>query len=691
MKAIPTLLALAVASTSLLPVARGAAEPKIEETVIGPASAGGVYVVSSHRARVAYAGAKGTKIFVNVDGHEGPVFDELFNVMGGSYFNPQQVSIVPMPRKEQPSTVIPVIFSENGEHYAYIGRQGNEYVVIHDGKEIYRAPRSQLALNYGNFSLSPGGTHVHWGEIQGQNSGRASWRLVVDGKPGPWCGHHNWAPVFSADDKRFAYLAVSLEDRNKSQLIVDGRAASYTGGSPMFTADGKLLLTMAGDKLLVDGKPFNVTGISIEKVVPAPVGSRFAVIVRRKLVNAQGVGVLYLDGREVPNTEGARHITFSPDGKRWALACTNVEARSAFMVIDGKKGNEYPSVNETAYWTPDSSKVIYLVGSGGRNFVVADGQEFPVHNVTSLVRGPIVTAEKGGRYAFSSGDGSNRNFLVKIDGADVLPPGLYPHGDSLTFSADGSRYAFVVGPVGRNEIAGIVIDGKLNNALAVSAFGGGSWLNPMRHPHFKLSADGRYMARMARRPDNSDAGLYINDQLVYANTMGVTNPDFTPDGRHFFWMGREKFSDRPQPYTVLYVDGHPALKLGGDHFQNTRGSWEVGRDGVLTFIAIVDDTVKRFRVTPAAEMNIDRMVTLATERRARAVAEAAAAKKKAEDEAAQAAAKKKADAEALAAKRKADAAAAAAKRKADLEAAAAARAKARQDAIDARNKARQKR
>jgi hypothetical protein len=650
-----------------------AAEPRVDETTIGPANAGGVYVVSANKAHVAFAGSKGTRIVVNVDGKEGPVFDELFNVMGGSYFNPPQVSIVPMPRKEQPSTVIPVVFSENGEHYAYIGRQGNEYVVIHDGKEIYRAPRPQLSLNYGNFTLSPGGTHVHWGEMQGQSTGRASWRLVVDGKPGPWCGHHNWVPVFSGDDKRYAYVAVTQEDKDKTQLVVDGKVASYTGYNPVFTADGKVLLTMAGDRLLADGKPVNVSGIGIEKVTPAPIGSRYAVIVRKKNVNHQGVGVLYLDGREVPNTEGAKHITFSPDGKRWALTCINVEARSAFMVIDGKKGSEYSSVQETAYWTPDSSKVMYLVTSSGRNFVVADGQEFPVHNVTSLFRAPIVTADKGNRYAFSSVDGSNRNFVVKVDGKDVLPAGLYPYGDSLTFSSDGSRYAFVVGPIGRNETAGIVIDGTLDNGLAVQSFTKIA-APSANQAYFQLSPNGKYLARMGRTAQNANPGLYVNNKLVYPTSTSVSAVSFTPDSRHLVWLASEKFPDRPQPYWVLYVDGQPAAKLGGDYFMSTQGAWEMGDDGALTFVAVAGDVVKRHRVTPAADMNIDKMITEAEQKQARAVAEAEAAQKKAEDEK-------------LAAKQAAEAAAA--KAKADQAARAATAVKARQDALEARQKARQ--
>lgn len=665
-----------------------AAEPKIEETVVGPANAGGVYTVSQRGANVTFASTKGSRLVVIANGVEGPLFDELFNSAGASFFSPPTASISPATSGGlQSNSVSTVIVSANGEHYAYAGRQGTEYVVIHDGKEIGRGPRQALSLNYGNLNISPGGKFVTWGEMQQPGAGKnATWRLVINGKPGPWSGHHNWVPVFSPDDMRYAYNAVSVEDKEKQSLIVDGKVAGYFGYTPMFTADSKVLLTLApGNVLLVDGKPASLTGISLEKVTPAPVGRKFAVIMRRKLVNNQAVGVLYLDGKEVPGTEGAQSISFSPDGKRYALSCINAEARSAFMVIDGKKGTEYQSVAEGKYvgWTPDSSKVFYTATTGGRQFVIADGQEIAVTSVNLRGNSPVVTPEKGNRYAFTTADGSNRNFTVVVDGKEVLPAGLWPQSSTLTFSADGSRYAYVVNPIARNEIAGIVVDGMLSNELAVSSFGHGSWINPTRNPYFAFSPNGKYLARMARKPDNSNAGLYINDKMAHPTTYGIVHAEFTPDGQHLFWLGREKHPDRGPLYNIVYVDGQAVAKLADDTFQTTKGAWDVDDKGVLTFIGVIDNVVKRYRVTPAADMNIDKMITQAEQKQATALAEAAVAKKKAEDEALAVAAKKRADAEAAAAKAKADAEAYAAKRKADAEA----KAQARLDALAARKKA----
>jgi hypothetical protein len=693
MKATLAFAAITLGSIALSPASLcRAAEPKVEELVVGPGNEGGSYVLSPKGVRVAYIASKGTRVAVVVDGVEGPVIDEL---IGGGPMLPPSPNKAPGVYKATHTwkglagTASAVLFSTDGKHYAYMARQGSDYIVIHDGKEIGRGPRLSLGLNQNQISMSPLGKFVTWGEMKTEG-GRGKWKLFVNGKPGPEAGHQEFPIAYSPDESRYAYNAATVEDSRKSVLVVDGKVASYSGYTPQFTADSKLLITLApGNAVLVDGKPLNAPGIQVEKVTMGTVGSRYAVIMRKKTINHEGVGTLYLDGREVAGTDGAMDISFSPDGKRYALRCKNVEARSFFMILDGRKGNEYQSINDKVYWTPDSSKAIYQITSGGRNFVVVNTEEFSVQSIAALNTSPIPMPEKGGRYAFTSGDGSNRNFSVIVDGKPALPPEIWPDGSSFTFSADGSRYAYVARPVGRNEIIGLVVDGRLSSELAVSQFAGTGWTNRPINIFFQFSPDGKYLARMARKPDNTNAGLYLNDKLVYSNSTGVSHLNYTPDSKHASWLGREKFPDRPQLGYVAYVDGEPTVKFNGDSFQATDGGWEMGNDGVLTFLAIHGDSVKRFRITPAADMNIEKVIAQAGEKQAAAIAAAAAARKKADDDALAAAAKKKADADAAATKRKVDADAAAAKRRADLQAAAEAKAKARADAAAAKAAARQ--
>jgi hypothetical protein len=245
---------LAALLVSSLPLAR--AQPKIEETVVGPVGVGGLYVLSQNDARIAYVGAKGTRTVVTVDGVEGPVLDELFNGSAANITGAGPL-LVHGANAGGKFNGIPsaVIFSEIGSSYAYIGRQGNEYVVIHNGKEVGRGPRNALAMQYNPLGLSPKGTFAFWGEMKIE-AGTGSFRLVVNGKPEPWAGHQDLKPVFSPDDKRYAYNAGTVADHQKKVLIVDGKVSSYPGYTPQWTADSKVLITQAtGNTVLLDGKP----------------------------------------------------------------------------------------------------------------------------------------------------------------------------------------------------------------------------------------------------------------------------------------------------------------------------------------------------------------------------------------------------------------------------------------------------
>ena len=109
------------------------AEVKIDEQEIGSVSHDAQYVVSEHGGHVVAAGHKGSRFVVTVDGTAGPKFDEIRTVT--DYIDPRGVD-----QTQARSRIKPVVFSKDGSRYAYVGRQGNEFVVIADGKELLRAP-----------------------------------------------------------------------------------------------------------------------------------------------------------------------------------------------------------------------------------------------------------------------------------------------------------------------------------------------------------------------------------------------------------------------------------------------------------------------------------------------------------------------------------------------------------------------
>lgn len=689
MKALRVVISVVALTAALC----GRAFALVEEQVLGPVNASGSYVVSPKGANVAYVGMKGTRLFVSYNGTEGPVFDELFTPTGQSYYCPQKAAAYKATEGSMQGGITPVIFSQDGQHYAYAGRQGEEYVVIHDGKEIARGPRASLSLSYGALTITPKGRQVYWIEMKREGNANATWRMMVSGKPGPYSGNQTMKVVFSPDESRYAYVAVRADDAQKNMLVVDGKDAGYVGRDPVFTADNQKLLslsqqTTANPKaaLLVNGKPA-FTANSIGKIFPSPVGGRYAVIVQTKLDSRNmGINTLYMDGKPVPGTDGVQTMWWSADGSHYAAACVNAAAKSMYMVVDGKPQTEYQTVTtDKVFWTPDGSHFFYSIVSAGRPFLVIDGKEHPVDYL--IGKEPVTMAATGGHYAYGTRDGMNRSFSMVVDGNQVLPQGMYPY-DAPSFSADGSRYGYFVGPVGRNEMTGVVIDGQIQPGVAPRNFAG--WVaSDMNAPTVVFSPDNKHAVYFAGNGQPDGTGIYVDGKLGFAVTRSVYYPTFTPDSQHLFWITDEPAAvPGQQPPTVVYADGQKLLSANGFFFRGTQ-LWDVDKDGVMTFLAQDGDMVKRFRISAPDEYNVARMVSEYESNRAKMIADAQAAKEKAEAEAAAAKEKAQADAAAAAEKKKADYEAAVAKKKADYEAAVAAKQAAYAEAVAAKQKARE--
>jgi hypothetical protein len=147
--------------------------------------------VSPHGGHVAVLAAKGSRFVVLLDGVEGPRIEGLLT---GVYGSPTQGGTFPFGQ-------IPVLFSDDGSHSAYIGKIGDEFIVMEDGKELFRGPyeTNGMANMAVPFEFSPGGKHLFF---QTYESGK--YHVVVDGKPGPPTGISQ--PLFfSPDGEHYAY------------------------------------------------------------------------------------------------------------------------------------------------------------------------------------------------------------------------------------------------------------------------------------------------------------------------------------------------------------------------------------------------------------------------------------------------------------------------------------------------------
>jgi Tol biopolymer transport system component len=573
---------------------------------------------------------------------------------------------------------------------------GQEWVLMADGKEVLRLPvtnGSDLRIEFSGDD----GKHLLFAR-----SVYAGYELWVDGQK--WPGYYAIGgdgsteetidPITSPDGAHIAYTANLDERGEKRALIVDGRVAGYLGERLQYTADSNHLIcvsrTPKGQAVLIDGKPL-FSGRQIIAVYVPPVGNRlaFALTHFNKDGTAAEGSFLLVDGKPVEASltpeRSISNFLFSPDGKRYAAVCG--EASHRFVVIDGKKGQEYFDIDKNAAgltqgmaFTPDSSRVVYTARATTGQFVVVNEDESD-----ALVNAWYQYSADGKRLAYGGMVGpGGQKCALSIDGkVQPVPPGnIY----SFTFSPDGTHYAFFHQQGGDKSI---FLDGK-NTGL---------------NGEFAFSPDGQHLVVLGASSSDTRPGLFVDGQLVFENyDKLLLQRAFTPDSRHLIWMTQElAVGAKAAPGVnefVVYVDAIPVVRC--DSVLNAQGNlrslyglvttswqtspaWSISSAGTLTFLGPVDDHVVRFNGTPSADTSIDTMIAEAKAAPARAAAKAAEDKKKAAEAAAAkkaqadaaaaaAAAKAKADYDAAVAKRKADYDAAVAKRKADYDAAVAAKA-----------------
>src|SRR5512133_2205040 len=129
------------------------AEPKSDQQEIGPAGKWIGYAISKKGLHSAVMIAKGSRYCVVVDGAEGPRVDGLLD-LGGA----QSIQGSPVAGNSSPQA-LPVIFSDDGAHSAYLGRVSDEYLIIEDGKEIYRGKKSGMLTMPLTFTAN--GKHLY--------------------------------------------------------------------------------------------------------------------------------------------------------------------------------------------------------------------------------------------------------------------------------------------------------------------------------------------------------------------------------------------------------------------------------------------------------------------------------------------------------------------------------------------------
>lgn len=552
-----------------------AAGVTVKRVVLGRPPPNASMTVSPVGQHVGWAGFEGSRAVMVVDGVAGPVYDAFMPGAGNA-----------------------LAFSDDGAHFGYLGRNGDEIDTVVDGKVLGHTPYNLMAqYKSEGLAFGPHGRHVYYIDAF-DYTGQGGYRVVVDGVPGPTQA----ASVgFSPDGAHYAY---SVTDRNRnSYIMLDGKRQPPIGGSFAFAADGRIVnvaQSPKGQSLIIGGR----TLVSAYRIgeVHTSIAGRVATIIAQ---SSESTPILWVDGKTVDgDCSDLKTVIFSADGKHYIAVCDSITKHRSFAVVDGRKGREYDAIytgpHEAPQFTADAAHAIYIAFvNRGVKFVVVDDKEFgPYKDVAqptswddSNKDSPV--SVRGGSYAFTAFLPGQGQVLiwngkeVPLHGATNVP--------APELSADG-QHVFVVAMRGTGEWnllmrdGGIVHEGATLRGLGQLGRNGGS-------SYFSVSPDGAHIVYLVQGPRNVQ--MHFDDRVIYDDHWsGIRQLAFTPDSRHVLWV-LDRGGVQPE---LLHVDDQPVLQfMAHSPFEDLSSAWVMNADGSYQFLTQeANHDVIRYRVTMTA-------------------------------------------------------------------------------------------
>jgi hypothetical protein len=584
---------------------------RVEETVLGATDAGGILAVSPNGGRVAYLARAGKRFTLQIDGVPGPEFDGILKSSGRALVSFPEKVLITESDGSRNAKESPVLFSHDGQHVAYVGLQGKEYVVMHDGREIGRGPWDMLEAR--GYSLSYKGRYVYWFEFSVQE-GKSFRRVVVSGQPGPWFTDRVVLPRFGWEEQHYYYALNEIRDVGPG-LLLDGKILGYVGARPEITNDGNLLSVGSapeGESLLLNGQVV-ATGTKVVDITPAFVGPRYAAIIQQ-IVEGQPVNRLFLDGKWIPAGDHVTRVTFSSDGQRYAARLERPSDKQLAALIDGRRGGFAPLKNAFSLFTADSTAVVsYVEHDDDAISVFAAQKQYNYRGGFTRV----TLSPKGNRQAWA-GYSDAGQWEVIVNGQSCLPKGLklrfpddrYLGEHDVTFSPDGSRHAFTAVTAERGGINRLVVDGQVVPDVVAGVFEDIRKVFYLTGTTVEFSDGGRHLAYVGKTATSPNPVLYIDHVPVYRGATAMYFPTFSADQNHFSWIADEPADSGRPASTVVYVDGEPAVRTNIDLFRSLSSVFSrYGEDG-LAVLGVDGNVVKRYRVTPASVRTIASMKPL---------------------------------------------------------------------------------
>jgi hypothetical protein len=570
----------AATATTPASVTGSAAKVETQTLLTLEPGANNAYFLSSHGSHLAAVTSKGSRLVVTYDGVEGPRFDEILLATNSGKMS----------------------FSPSGSHYAYIGRSGQEYVVMMDNKEIGRGPQATTTIE--QLAFTPGDKHFYY-ITRSFDGSRSHVYMVLDGKTGPESNDYI-TPLFSPDGEHHTYILQThpLTAQPFSTLIVDGKPAAYKASPIAYSGDSMHLFTQAqqvgGMSLLVDGKEF--LKAQNARLYTAPVGNAFVTVVSQGTQTQPGgvqflvIGTQKVMGSDCLGSGGISAIYWSADGKHYAAKCQATQ-NSYWIMADGKKGLEYTTVSEVSFTA--AGKPVYMAQTNNKFYMVTGDEESNgyIGIAQTVINSIFVAPVIGGNHVGFIGIAPQGEMTTVIDNKPI--GGTRKAVSDLTLSQDGAHFAFA-------SANGINFDG-VDDGTAIVEFQRGIYENGQAIPPGKLllSPDGKHIFHFGRQAGIDQFGVMIDGKFLAVGRGIPAVATFTPDSKHIFWLDRSEGSN-----VIVYLDGKPAATFVVNQI-TALGWWEMGDDGMLTVIAQDGDSMKRFRITPPADSSVDTLLAAA--------------------------------------------------------------------------------
>lgn len=551
-------------------------------------------VVSDDRAHAAGVSMKGSRQIVIVDGQEGPLFDTIVSSGTGA-----------------------AVFSSDGKRAAYIGKRAGQEIAVIDGKEGPPAtsigdPRmlAQPGLPRPKFLFSKDGSRVAYVAMMASAApGLPKSHVVLDGVMGP---EYDGISEMMFVGPRFVYIGRTKEQ--KSVVVVDGKVqgAPFDGINLLMGSDDghyAFVATRGNSWMVVlDGVEGKVHQRPAEEfdgrtLVLSPTNGRVAYVAmgRDQKSAVQGAN-LYLNGKLLRSATAFDGLTFSPDGSRLGgsvLELNPDRTRRQYVFVDGWNSLDYaaiPAISSvpgqaaqgqyprTLLFSPDSKRYVFIAQNDVSSFAVVDGQESAGYAQISNVQFTRDSRRHAfeARYLNTPGGGGS---VVVVDGKEG--PKLYGiTANSLTFSADGSRIAYMGNTTVAEAVA--VVDGAVQKAPA-GAFQARLAKPGMTQSYFMFSPDGRRIARVEGLLDGTGRNVVVLDGTRQTPGHLFSMPVFSPDGRRFAYAAW--FNQR----WLLSVDGK-SMPIDGDLYE-APGALAFQADGSLRLLTVKDNMLSRMVLT----------------------------------------------------------------------------------------------